>query len=348
MNDTNISYELHSTQSTSSGCQLTDFVQNQQNVSYTEQSDFIETHNPQPLRLQATQSIEQCRLRDPIQNQQNVSYRAIPPKFLGTCQIGTNTGGDYEIPAAVSKKTGMELLSPHHDYFILDETGVIKNGPENHQMTPSSQVHEYSSLYPSNMDRPHLYDSCTPFMNEVSFPAKPVPVPSDVQPPLENPIYFKSNDDWNAKKIINQHNFKLDAQRNRGALQHSSVTHSDVPGLNPASPVNLEDHSQQTHSHAQETNPDPNYFELEQFSVGYKPNSSHCFATQAEIKTTRVNPDLKAEPTYFEIESFKKSSSSNCQDSAAIYSQLENTGIQQQEGVVTKQPATDQLQSITD
>ena len=94
MNDTNISDELHSTQSTS-GCQLTDFVQTQHNFSYTEQSDFIETHNPQPLRLQATQSIEQCQLTDPIQNQHNVSYRALPPKFLGTCQIDTNTGGDY-------------------------------------------------------------------------------------------------------------------------------------------------------------------------------------------------------------------------------------------------------------
>ena len=66
------------------------------------------------------------------------------------------------------------------------------------------------------------------------------------------------------------------------------------------------------------------------------------------MKTTRVNPDLKAKPTYFEIESFKKSSSTNCQDSAAKYSQLEDTGIQQQEGVVAKQPAACQLQSITD
>ena len=64
--------------------------------------------------------------------------------------------------------------------------------------------------------------------------------------------------------------------------------------------------AQQTHSHAQDPNPDPNYFELEQFSVEYKPNSSHSFATQAEIKTPRVNSDLKAEPTYFEIESLKK------------------------------------------
>ena len=144
-----------------------------------------------------------------------------------------------------------------------------------------------------------------------------MPVPSDVQPPLENPIYNKSDDEWNTKKIINQSNFKLDAQKNREALQHNSVTHSDVPGLNPASPFNLEIHSQQTCSHAQDPNPDPNYFELEQFSVGYKPNSSHSSATQAEMKTTRVNPDLKAELTYFEIESFKKSSS-NCQDSAAI------------------------------
>ena len=234
----------------------------------------------------------------------------------------------------------MELWSPHHDYFTLDETGVIKNGPDNHQMTPSSQVHEYSSLYPSDMDRPHLYVSCTPLMNEASSPAKPVPVPSDVQPPQENPIFLKSNNEWNDKKIINQHNFKLDAQRNREALQHSSVTHSDVPGVSPAIPFNLEDHSQRTHSHAQDPNPDLNYFELEQFSVGYKPNSSHSSATQAEIKTTRVNPDLKAEPTYFEIESFKKSSS-NCQDSATMYSQLEHTGNQQQEGVVAKQPATD-------
>ena len=242
----------------------------------------------------------------------------------------------------------MELLPPHHDHFTLDETGVIKNGPDNHQMTPCSQVHEYSSLHPSNMDRPHLYDSCTPFMNEVSFPANPVLVPSDVQPPLDNPIYLKSNNEWNTKKIINQPNFKLDTQRNRGALQHSSVTHSDVPGLSPAIPVNLEDHSQQTHSHAQDPNPDPNYFELEQFSVGYKPNSSYSSATQAEIKTTRVNPDLKAESTHFEIESFKKSSSSNCQDPAAMYTQHKDTGIQQQEGVVAKQPATNQLQSITD
>ena len=347
MNDTNISDELHSTQS-SSGCQLTDFVQTQQNVSYTERSDFIETHNPQPLRLQATQSIDQCQLTDTMQNQHNVSHRAPPPKFLGTCQIDTNTGGDYEIPATVSKKTGMELWSPHHDYFTLDETGVIKNGPDNLQMTPSSQVHEYSSLHPSNMDRPHLYVSCTPFINEASSPANPVSVPSDVQPSLENPIYLKSNKEWNTKKIINQHNFKLDIQRNRGALQHTSVTHSDVPGLSPASPVNLEDHSQQTHSHAQETNPDPNYFELEQFSVGYKPNSSHSFATQAEIKATRVNPDLKAEPTYFEIESLEKSSSSNCQVSSAMYSQLENTGIQEQERDVAKQATTGQLQSIAD
>ena len=329
MNDTNISYELHSTQSTS-GCQLTDFVQNQQNFSYTN-----------------AQGIEQCQLTDPIQNQHNVSHRALPPKFLGTYQVDTNTGGDYEIPVS-QKKTGTELSPPHHDYFTLDETGVIKNVPDNHQMTPSFQVHEYSSLYPSNMDTPHLYVSCTLFMNEASSPANPVSVPSDVQPPMENPIYLKSNNEWNTKKIINQSNFKLDAQGNRGALQHSSVTHSDVPGLSPASPFNLEIHSQQIHSHAQETNPDPNYFELEQFSVGYKPNSSHSSATQAEIKTTRVNPDLKAEPTYFEIESFKKSSSSNCQDSAAMYSQLEDTGVQQQEGVVAKQPSTDHLQSITD
>ena len=114
--DTNISYELHSTKSTS-GCKLTDFVQNQQNLSCTEQSDFTETHNPQPLKLQATQSIEQCQLRDPMQNHQNVFYRALPPKFLGTCQIDTNTGGDYEIP--VSKKTGTELSQSHHDYFTL-------------------------------------------------------------------------------------------------------------------------------------------------------------------------------------------------------------------------------------
>ena len=247
----------------------------------------------------------------------------------------------------MSKKTGLELSPPHHDYFTLDETGVIKNGPDNHQMTPSSQVHEYSSLYPSNMDRPHLYISSTPFMNEASSPANPVPVPSDVQPPMENPIFLKSNDELNTKKIINQPvqpNYKLDAQINRLALQHSSVTHSDVPGLRPAILVNLENHSQQTHSHAQETNPDPNYFELEQFSVGYKPNSSYSSATQAEMKTTRVNPDLKAEP---EIESLKKSSC-NCQDSAAKYSQLEDTGVQQQEGVVAKQPATGHLQSIID
>ena len=178
-----------------------------------------------------------------MQNQQNVSYRTLPPKFLGTCQIDTNTGGDYEIP--VSQKTGMKLSPPHHDYFTLDETGVIKNGPDNHQMTPSSQVHEYSSLYPSNMDKPHLYVRCTPFMNEASSPAKPVPVPSDVQPPLENPIYLKSDNDWNTRKIINQPNFKLDTQKNGGALQHSSVTLSDVPGLSPVIPVNLEDHSQQ-------------------------------------------------------------------------------------------------------
>ena len=127
----------------------------------------------------------------------------------------------------------MELSQLHHDYFTLDETGVIKNGPDNLQMTPSSQVHEYSSLYPLNMDRPHLYVSCTPFVNEVSLSANPVSVPSDVQPPMENPIYLKSNDEWNTKKIINQHNFKLDTQRNRGTLQHSSVTHSDVPGLSP-------------------------------------------------------------------------------------------------------------------
>ena len=150
------------------------------------------------------------------------------------------------------------------------------------------------------------------------------------------------------KKSLTSITLSLDAQRNRDALQHSSVTLSDVPGLSPASPVNLEDHSLQAHSHAQETNTDPNYFELEQFSVGYKPNSSHSSATQAEIKTTRVNPDLKAELTYFEIESLKKSSSSNCQDSAAMYSQLEDTGIQQQEGVVAKQPASGHLHSITD
>ena len=176
VNDTNISYKLHSTQSTS-GCQLTDFVQTQQNVSYTKRSDFIETHNPQPLRLQATQSIDQYQLTGPIQNQQNVCYGALPPKFLGTYQIDTNTGGDYEIPAAVSQKTGM------------------------------------------------------------------------------------------------------------------TVTLSDVPGLSPVIPVNLEDHSQQTHSHAQETIPDTNYFEL------HPPQQSRNTNTHSNNIL-----DPKPEPTYFEVQ----------------------------------------------